>query len=1421
MDRLKLEAALVKNLRFSSEIYRLGDKKAHLKFETFFHAHVVEFIKQLNRNGLSGLLNLTNQTLGNPYLHSSWKPGYTISKISTGSACIIEGGFGTLFQSDSQPARPGNFEALVREGSELWYYWHDSSDVTKNWNKAQRVTDQATGAACITERLSDRLIDLPGIVRPGSFEAVVLQGQELHHYSHDSSNPGNPWIAQGIITDQASGKGCIIESDFLTGNRQSLEAVVLQSSGLVHYQKNNLTGAWVNQGTISAEATGSGCIIQSTFKSGDHGNFEVVVLEGNELIHYWKDHTKNQWNRVAVITDRATSSGWIVQGRIRDGQQGNFEVVVCEGKQLVHYWKDNSDLSSPWRRGQVITTKAIDAGCIIHGSFGLVGNFEVIVPEEGGRLAHYWHVNEGPIGSESERFYFESTYKPTQYVDAPYPRHDVDFSYGGAYSLYNWELFFHAPMILASRLSQNQRFAEAMQWYHYIFNPTDDSNELTTHRFWKVLPFRDVEKQRIDHMLAILADPSKKGTPERQKVVDQIDDSVRNPFQPHRIARLRLIAYQKNVLMKYIDNLVAWGDQLFRRDTIESINEATQLYILAASLLGSRPQKIPKRGQVKAKTYAELRKQGLNELQVVKDEVENEFPYASTYTSVGKSSETSALLGIGDTFYFCIPQNDKLLGYWDTVEDRLFKIRHCMNIEGIERQLPLFEPPIDPALLVQAAAKGVDIGSVLSDLSAPLPHYRFSYMLQKASEVCADLKSLGSALLSALEKGDAEELSTIRAQHETEILKLVRLVKVKQHEEAIASYNTLVRSRDVAVERFQYYQQLLGIQEPKEPPGASDATAPRLDLPGKIKQGSEGGLPLLNEEQGEMDSSHLARDWQVIASTYEISSGLFHAIPNVDIAAKPWGVGGSVDFGGQALGSIAAAMARYRQNLASQDSYNASHSGKIAGYLRRQQEWTQQFNIAAKEVLQINKQQIAALIRKDIAEQELKNHDKQIENTQMIEEFLHNKYTNEELYHWMQGEISTVFFQSYQLAYDLAKKAERCYRFERGITNSNFIQFGYWDSLRKGLMSGERLHLALKQLERAYHEQNKRDYEITKNISLVLNDPLALITLKETGTCTIELPEALFDTDYPGHYMRRIKSVTLTISCIVGPYTSINCTLTLLTNKTRINSLAQSSYLEDLENEDSRFVTNFAAMQSIATSTAQNDSGMFELNFRDERYLPFEGAGAVSRWRIDLPQDCNAFDFDTISDVILRLNYTAREGGEILKNAAKKAMQDAIKEGETSPLARLFSARHEFPTPWHQFLNPTGTNAILNLNIDLERFSFLFRGKKIEIQKIEIFLPLKDGKKPGTNKTYTEIYTAAPLTLSVKSAFGTASGKALNSSSSFLNGIPHVVIEDAALPLEVKSGEAAAWSFTTETAKLKSIQDAIEDLFIVCHYTVI
>ena len=63
--------------------------------------------------------------------------------------------------------------------------------------------------------------------------------------------------------------------------------------------------------------------------------------------------------------------------------------------------------------------------------------------------------------------------------------------------------------------------------------------------------------------------------------------------------------------------------------------------------------------------------------------------------------------------------------------------------------------------------------------------------------------------------------------------------------------------------------------------------------------------------------------------------------------------------------------------------------------------------------------------------------------------------------------------------------------------------------------------------------------------------------------------------------------------------------------------------------------------QTIATSTGQNDAGLFEVNLRDERWLPFEGQGAISTWNLVLDPRDNNFDFGSITDVILHLRYTA------------------------------------------------------------------------------------------------------------------------------------------------------------------------------------
>ena len=169
-----------------------------------------------------------------------------------------------------------------------------------------------------------------------------------------------------------------------------------------------------------------------------------------------------------------------------------------------------------------------------------------------------------------------------------------------------------------------------------------------------------------------------------------------------------------------------------------------------------------------------------------------------------------------------------MLGYWDTVADRLFKIRHCMNIEGIVRPLALFDPPIDPGMLVKAAAAGIDISTIVNGLNQPIGPVRCLILIQKALELCGEVRGLGSALLAALEKGDGEHLALLRQGHEIQLQKMAQEVRFLQWKSAQEATNSLLTSRATALERLHYYQRLLGL--PADPERAG-YTADRFQDP--------------------------------------------------------------------------------------------------------------------------------------------------------------------------------------------------------------------------------------------------------------------------------------------------------------------------------------------------------------------------------------------------------------------------------------------------------------------------------------------------------------------------------------------------------------------------------------------------------------
>lgn len=249
-------------------------------------------------------------------------------------------------------------------------------------------------------------------------------------------------------------------------------------------------------------------------------------------------------------------------------------------------------------------------------------------------------------------------------------------------------------------------------------------------------------------------------------------------------------------------------------------------------------------------------------------------------------------------------------------------------------------------------------------------------------------------------------------------------------------------------------------------------------------------------------------------------------------------------------------------------------------------------------------------------------------------------------------------------------------------------------------------------------EQNYREMEVSQSFSLLQIAPQALQTLQLTGKCNFELKEPLFDLYYPGQYRRLIKSVRLTIPCVAGPYTNIGAKLTL--NSSQIRRTPQTTaLLTDIP---------VTMTNSIATSQAQNDAGVFELNFRDERYLPFEGAGAVSKWSLDLPSKIRMFNYDSLADVIVHVSYTAKHDGLFETEVENNMLTSLQKYSDENGLFRMISMRHEFPDTFYQLLNPVaGAAQQSSFTLESSHFPAWLSGLPMNVTEIQVLArPAKD-----------------------------------------------------------------------------------------------
>jgi hypothetical protein len=643
------------------------------------------------------------------------------------------------------------------------------------------------------------------------------------------------------------------------------------------------------------------------------------------------------------------------------------------------------------------------------------------------------------------------------------------------------------------------------------------------------------------------------------------------------------------------------------------------------------------------------------------------------------------------------PLNPRLMDLYSLVGDRLGLIRTCYDARRLRNGRPDCDMPYwgdDPLrdgwrMVPETCADETD----WCHRSSP---YRFVFQIQKAHEIVGRVRELGAALLAAYEKGDVEALASIRAGQERDMLTLGISIRQDQWRGADWEVQALQQTKDVNQTNLLYYTNLY-----------------QNDL--------------INDEIQNLNLTTNAMLTRTGANLVSAIGEFFHILPDSNVGALSTFLTLPT---GKKMAFMFDTIARIMQTVADIQSTTASMDLTQAGWQRRSVEWFHQMQTLPIEIHQIELQILGAQRRRDQALQELNNQQRQIENATEVLDFLRDKFTATDLYLFLQKETSALYREMYEMAHRAAEEAQRAFNFERGHTTRRFIPEEIWENLHEGLMAGERLDFALRHMEKEYLDENVREYELTKHFSLRYHFPMEFFRIKETGRCEIELPEWMFDLDYPGQYMRRIKNVTLTIPCVTGPYNGVHCRATLLSSVTRIDPrmglpatrcCCECGSGNDYEAcpHDPRMVRSYAAREAIATSSGQNDSGMFELNFRDERYLPFEYQGAVSRWRIELPPENNYFDMDTLSDVIVNLNYMSREGGGMLRQASMEAARKHLPgEGWC-----FLDVRHEFPDAWQMLRNSCrekGRDARLGLQIERKMFPFLPGSDEVSITRIAV-----------------------------------------------------------------------------------------------------
>lgn len=759
------------------------------------------------------------------------------------------------------------------------------------------------------------------------------------------------------------------------------------------------------------------------------------------------------------------------------------------------------------------------------------------------------------------------------------PHKSADFH--GAYGKYLWELFLYLPWLITHRLHTEQRYVEAESWLKYLFDPSRSQPTAPhTQAYWGLNAL----------------------TPEYSEPSYALD----NPLDPNQIALSAPVYLRQALYLLYVDILVNRGDAAYRQMTTESLSEAKLWYVRAKRLLGPLPEisKVEPWSTITLTTLATRPDSNLRETERLALQADSGLP--PLVRGVLEAPQHYAPL---DTPDLCTPINKDLLMRWRKIDARLYNLRQHLDITGKPLHIPLYAAPLSPRGLLTLYSQGAMAGNTLSRTRQPIQvgHYRFHVIYAQALAAVDNLIQFGNSLLSMIER--QEQAAQVELQHQHVWQLASHALEQHAHSIRVDEHNqlALLAGQRIIESRITHFERLL-----KERISSAEQVA--------------------------------TQELQASASLESVAFGLQAA---AGLAIIPPNIFGASNGGWRLEGGFYAVQAGV-QLLANEKRANANHLDRNELFNRRAQEWEQALEQSRLELSQVKTQVQAYAEQANSSRLQLQSTSTALSQAKIAYNLLNKRFTTSQMYQWLSAQLSSFYLQAYDSALSLCLDAQACWEYERAESNRTFIQTANWDNQHRGLTAGETLKLSLSNMHTAYLQHNQRPLEITKTVSLrllqaqdttsTLNASWSEISasLKTKGTAEFELTQAMFDADYPGHYLRRIKSISVSLPATLSPYEDIRATLT-----------QTYSTIQTLQNADFSY-PNLRVREQIALSNGLNDNGLFTLNFEgDDRYLPFEYTGAVSRWILSFPNPAAQQSMlDSLNDVIIHVRYTAKSAGE-------------------------------------------------------------------------------------------------------------------------------------------------------------------------------